>query len=103
MDVAAYQRCLRDYLSLWAAGMFYQEGDLSGLCLAARRYEDDLLVGRHGSHLPVELLEQVPSECAGLVSADRWLHGEGVAGSQRRLALQGVAVSYQAIENSVRR
>ena len=37
-------------------------------------------------------------ERAASVSADRCLHGEGAAGTQRRLALQGIYVPHAAID-----
>jgi len=44
-----------------------------------------------------------PPSSPSVHSQNGLIHGEGVAGTQRRLALQGVAVSYQAIENFLRR
>ena len=50
-----------------------------------------------------DLLEQVPSEYAASISADRWLHDRSVASTQQRFALQRVTVSYQAMPNFMRR
>jgi len=80
VEVTAKQPFVLDYLALRSAG-----------------------VDVHGDS-EFELHRKVPQEHEASVVADRWLHAEGVADSQRRLAtMDGVAVSYKAIQHFVSR